>query len=152
MSLPTTHLGHTGLVVSRLALGTMTFGLQTEEAVAREILDKAAAAGINFLDTADVYPLGGTLETIGRTEEIIGRWLKARGPAARGDFVIATKAVGKVGQRAWDQGASRKHLLDAIDRSLRQARARKREAFGGVQVVLFGAASRPMMSNSALVC
>ena len=118
MTLPTTRLGRTGLTVSRLALGTMTFGLQTDEAVSHRILDTAAEAGIDFLDTADVYPLGGTLETIGRTEEIIGRWLKARGPAARGDFVIATKAVGKVGPRAWDQGASRKHLLDAVDRSL----------------------------------
>lgn len=118
MTLPTTRLGRTGLTVSRLALGTMTFGLQTDEAVSHRILDTAADAGIDFLDTADVYPLGGTLETIGRTEEIIGRWLKARGPAARGDFVIATKAVGKVGPRAWDQGASRKHLLDAVDRSL----------------------------------
>ena len=118
MTLPTTRLGRTGLTVSRLALGTMTFGLQTDEAVSHRILDTAADAGIDFLDTADVYPLGGTLETIGRTEEIIGRWLKARGPAARGDFVVATKAVGKVGPRAWDQGASRKHLLDAIDRSL----------------------------------
>ncbi|RZL42228.1 MAG: aldo/keto reductase [Variovorax sp.] len=118
MTLPTTRLGRTGLTVSRLALGTMTFGLQTDEAASHRILDTAADAGIDFLDTADVYPLGGTLETVGRTEEIIGRWLKARGPAARGDFVVATKAVGKVGPRAWDQGASRKHLLDAVDRSL----------------------------------
>lgn len=114
MSLPTTHLGHTGLVVSRLALGTMTFGLQTEEAVAREILDKAAAAGINFLDTADVYPLGGGLGTVGRTEEIVGRWLQGR----RSEFVLATKAVGRMGPHAWNQGASRKHLLAAIDASL----------------------------------
>jgi aryl-alcohol dehydrogenase-like predicted oxidoreductase len=118
MTMPTTRLGRTGLTVSRLALGTMTFGLQTDEAVSHQILDAAVEGGIDFLDTADVYPLGGTLETAGRTEEIIGRWLRAKGPAARGDFVIATKAVGKVGPRAWDQGASRKHLLDAIDKSL----------------------------------
>jgi aryl-alcohol dehydrogenase-like predicted oxidoreductase len=118
MTLPTTRLGRTGLTVSRLALGTMTFGLQTDEAVSHQILDAAVEGGVDFLDTADVYPLGGTLETAGRTEEIIGRWLRARGPAARGQFVIATKAVGKVGPHAWDQGASRKHLLDAIDKSL----------------------------------
>ncbi|MFC5608252.1 aldo/keto reductase [Variovorax soli] len=117
MSIPTTRLGRTGLTVSRLALGTMTFGLQTDEAVSQQILDKATGAGINFLDTADVYPLGGTLETAGRTEEIIGRWLKAKG---RGNFVLATKAVGKMGPHAWDQGASRKHLLDAIDASLKR--------------------------------
>jgi aryl-alcohol dehydrogenase-like predicted oxidoreductase len=116
MSIPTTRLGRTGLVVSRLALGTMTFGLQTEEAVAHRILDKASDGGINFLDTADVYPLGGTLESVGRTEEIVGRWLKGR----RHRYVVATKAVGKTGDRPWDQGASRKHLLDAIDASLRR--------------------------------
>ncbi|VTU26333.1 L-glyceraldehyde 3-phosphate reductase [Variovorax sp. SRS16] len=118
MSIPTTRLGRTGLTVSRLALGTMTFGLQTDEAVSHRILDRAAEGGINFLDTADVYPLGGTVETTGRTEEIIGRWLRAKGPGRRGDFIVATKAVGKVGHNSWDQGASRKHLLDAIDASL----------------------------------
>ena len=118
MSIPTTRLGRTGLIVSRLALGTMTFGLQTDEAVSFQVLDKATEAGINFLDTADVYPLGGTVETTGRTEEIIGRWLQSKGPGARRRFVIATKAVGMVGPNPWDQGASRKHLLDAIDASL----------------------------------
>jgi aryl-alcohol dehydrogenase-like predicted oxidoreductase len=120
MSIPTTRLGRTGLTVSRLALGTMTFGLQTDEAVSQRILDKATEAGINFLDTADVYPLGGTVETTGRTEEIIGRWLQSKGPGARRRFVLATKAVGKVGPNPWDQGASRKHLLDAIDASLKR--------------------------------
>jgi aryl-alcohol dehydrogenase-like predicted oxidoreductase len=120
MSIPTTRLGRTGLTVSRLALGTMTFGLQTDETVSHQILDKAAEGGINFLDTADVYPLGGTVETTGRTEEIIGRWLQKQGPAGRRRFVVATKAVGKVGPNSWDQGASRKHLLDAIDASLKR--------------------------------
>ncbi|MBN3853670.1 aldo/keto reductase [Paraburkholderia sp. Ac-20340] len=108
--------GQTGLNVSRLCLGTMTFGLQTEEDVSRLILDKAAEAGINFIDTADVYPLGGGESRAGRTEEIVGRWLKGR----RDRFILATKAVGKVGPSPWDQGASRKHLLDAIDHSLRR--------------------------------
>lgn len=108
--------GQTGLNVSRLCLGTMTFGLQTEEDVSRLILDKAADAGINFIDTADVYPLGGGETHAGRTEEIVGRWLKGR----RERFILATKAVGKVGPSPWDQGASRKHLLDAIDNSLRR--------------------------------
>jgi aryl-alcohol dehydrogenase-like predicted oxidoreductase len=116
MSIEYTRLGRTGLTVSRLSLGTMTFGLQTEEDVSREILAKAASAGINFLDTADVYPLGGGQPTAGRTEEIVGRWLKGQ----RSQFILATKAVGKVGPNPWDQGASRKHLLDAIDASLRR--------------------------------
>lgn len=116
MTLPTTKLGQTGLTVSRLVLGTMTFGLQTDEDTSRQILDTAAAAGINVLDTADVYPLGGGLATAGRTEEILGRWLKGK----RDRFILATKAVGQVGESPWDQGASRKHLLDAIDASLRR--------------------------------
>jgi aryl-alcohol dehydrogenase-like predicted oxidoreductase len=120
MSIPTTRLGRTGLTVSRLALGTMTFGLQTDEAVSHRILDRATEGGINFIDTADVYPLGGTVETTGRTEEIIGNWLHAKGAGHRSRFILATKAVGKVGPNTWDQGASRKHLLDAIDASLKR--------------------------------
>jgi aryl-alcohol dehydrogenase-like predicted oxidoreductase len=108
--------GNTGLTVFRLCLGTMTFGLQTEENVSRSILDKAADAGMTFIDTADVYPLGGDEKLAGQTEEIVGRWLKGK----RDRFIIATKAVGKVGPSPWDQGASRKHLLDAIDASLRR--------------------------------
>jgi aryl-alcohol dehydrogenase-like predicted oxidoreductase len=108
------NLGHTGLNVSRLCLGTMTFGLQTEQRVAFEIVDKAVEAGVNFIDTADVYPLGGDLKSVGRTEEILGAWLKGR----RSQFIVATKAVGKMGPHPWNQGASRKHLLDAIDASL----------------------------------
>ncbi|HEX7578913.1 MAG TPA: aldo/keto reductase, partial [Thermoanaerobaculia bacterium] len=87
-----TRLGRTGLQVSRLCLGTMTFGLQCDEATSCAILDTAVEAGITFLDTADVYPLGGTLETNGRTEEILGKWLAGR----RHDFVLATKCFGKM--------------------------------------------------------
>ncbi|WP_027778252.1 aldo/keto reductase [Paraburkholderia caledonica] len=108
--------GRTGLTVSRLCLGTMTFGLQTEEDASRRILDTAADAGVNFIDTADVYPLGSEHSDAGRTEEIVGRWLKGK----RDRFILATKAVGKMGPSAWDQGASRKHLLDAIDASLKR--------------------------------
>jgi 1-deoxyxylulose-5-phosphate synthase len=111
-------LGRTGLAVSRLCLGTMTFGLQCDEAASRAILDRAAAGGITFLDTADVYPVGGGFETVGRTEEIIGRWLEGR----RHDFVVATKCAGAMSERPWDRGASRKHVLDAIDGSLRRLR------------------------------
>jgi aryl-alcohol dehydrogenase-like predicted oxidoreductase len=111
-----TRFGNTGLTVSRLCLGTMTFGLQAEEGVSIRILDAAAEGGINFLDTADVYPLGGTLETAGRSEEVLGRWLSGK----RSRFILATKAAGRVGPCDWDQGASRKHLLDAIDASLRR--------------------------------
>jgi len=112
----TIRLGTTGLSVSRLVLGTMTFGLQSDERTSHAILDVAAEGGVNFLDTADVYPVGGNLQTVGRTEEIVGRWLRGK----RDRFIVATKAVGKVGPSPWDQGASRKHLLGAIDASLRR--------------------------------
>jgi 1-deoxyxylulose-5-phosphate synthase len=112
------HLGRTGLAVSRLCLGTMTFGLQCDEDASRAILDRAAAGGITFLDTADVYPVGGGFETVGRTEEIVGRWLESR----RHDFVVATKCGGAMSERRWDRGASRKHIMDAVDGSLRRLR------------------------------
>ncbi len=108
--------GRTGLRVSRLCLGTMTFGNQCDEGTSRAILDAAAAGGITFLDTADVYPLGGTPATAGRTEEILGRWLKGR----RHELVVATKCFGPMSERPWDRGNSRKHVLDAIDASLRR--------------------------------
>lgn len=108
--------GRTGLTVSRLCLGTMTFGLQTDEAGSHAILDKSADGGVNLIDTADAYPLGGDERLAGATEEIVGRWLKGK----RHNFIIATKAFGKVGPMAWDQGSSRKHLLDAIDSSLKR--------------------------------
>lgn len=111
-----TRLGATGLPVSRICLGTMTFGLQCDEATSHAILDAAADAGVDFLDTADVYPLGGDPSTVGRTEEIVGRWLAGK----RDRFVVATKCVGRTGPSRWDQGASRKHVLDAIDASLRR--------------------------------
>jgi 1-deoxyxylulose-5-phosphate synthase len=110
--------GRSGLPVSRLCLGTMTFGLQCDEARSGAILDTAAAGGIDFLDTADVYPVGGDLATVGRTEEILGRWLAGK----RQSFVVATKCFGRMGPMPWNQGMSRKHILDAIDASLRRLR------------------------------
>jgi 1-deoxyxylulose-5-phosphate synthase len=108
--------GRTGLQVSRLCLGTMTFGLQCDEHTSHAILDAAADQGITFLDTADAYPLGGALETKGRTEEIVGRWLRGK----RDRFVLATKCSGQMGPAPWDQGTSRKHVLAAIDASLKR--------------------------------
>ncbi len=111
-----TRLGRTGLQVSRLCLGTMTFGLQCDEKASDAIMDKAFDGGITFFDTADVYPLGGTGETVGRTEEFVGRWLKGR----REKIILATKCFGRSGPARWDQGNSRKHILDAVDASLRR--------------------------------
>jgi aryl-alcohol dehydrogenase (NADP+) len=94
----------------------MTFGLQVDEERSREILDHAADQGVTFLDAADVYPLGGDLTTVGRTEEIVGRWLAGR----RDEYVVATKCYGPMGARPWQSGSSRRHIMDAIDDSLRR--------------------------------
>ena len=111
-----TKFGRTGLSVSRLCLGTATFGKQTDESASQQILDKAADAGINFIDTADAYPMGADLALVGRTEEITGRWLKGK----RAGFIVATKGGAPMGPSSWDQGSSRKHLLEAVDASLRR--------------------------------
>jgi 1-deoxyxylulose-5-phosphate synthase len=116
MNMQFKQFGRTGLSVSRLCLGTGTFGHQTGEAEAFRILDAAADAGVNFIDTADVYPAGALPHEVGSSEEITGRWLKDK----RGKFILGTKAGGSMGPSAWDKGASRKHLLDAIDASLRR--------------------------------
>jgi aryl-alcohol dehydrogenase-like predicted oxidoreductase len=109
-------LGATGISVSRLCIGTATFGLQTDEEAARKILDKAAESGINFIDTADSYPMSPNHDQGGRTEEILGRWLKGR----RDDFIVATKGGAPSGPHSWNRGSSRKHLLAAVDQSLRR--------------------------------
>jgi 1-deoxyxylulose-5-phosphate synthase len=109
-------LGRSGLPVSRLCLGTMTFGLQSDETTAVAIMDRAAEAGVDFLDTSDAYPLGGDLASRGRTEEIIGRWLRGK----RERFIIATKCFAPTGPAPFDAGNSRKHILSAVDASLRR--------------------------------
>jgi len=102
--------------VSRLCLGTMTFGLQCDEPTSVAILDRAADGGIDFLDSSDAYPLGGDLPTRGVTEEILGRWLRGK----RDRFIVATKCFAPTGPAPFDAGNSRKHILDAVDASLRR--------------------------------
>lgn len=106
--------GRTGLSVSRLTLGTMTFGFQCDEETSFAILDTAAEAGITLIDTADVYPIGVGPDGFGRTEEILGRWLGSR----RDDFLIASKAYYPTGSRPWHQGNSRHNLIRACEASL----------------------------------
>jgi aryl-alcohol dehydrogenase-like predicted oxidoreductase len=84
-------LGRSGLVVTDICLGTMTFGLQADEATAFAILNRAWEAGIDFLDTAEIYPVPPSAERYGVTEEIIGRWLKTR---SREEVIVATKVTG----------------------------------------------------------
>lgn len=87
-------LGRTGIEVSAYCLGTMTFGTQTAPREAHEQIDRALAAGINFLDTAEMYPVNPVAkETIGRTEEIIGDWIARVGRRDR--FILATKHSGE---------------------------------------------------------
>lgn len=109
-------MGGTGLQVSEICLGTMTFGVQCDERASFAILEKAAAAGVDFLDTADVYPVPLKLETLGRTEEIVGRWLRGR----RDDFVLATKCFFPAGAGPRDRGNSRRHVLASLESSLRR--------------------------------
>jgi aryl-alcohol dehydrogenase-like predicted oxidoreductase len=102
--------------VSRLCLGTMTFGLQCDEPTSRAILDRAAEGGVDFLDSSDAYPLGGELSARGATEEILGRWLRGK----RDRFIVATKCFVPTGPAPFDGGNSRKHIMSAIEASLRR--------------------------------
>lgn len=109
-------LGRTGLKVSELCLGTMTFGNQADESTSFAIMDRAYEAGVFFFDTADVYPVMPRPETVGRSEEIVGRWLRGK----REKIVLATKLRGKMGQGANDVGLSRGHTMRAVEDSLRR--------------------------------
>jgi aryl-alcohol dehydrogenase-like predicted oxidoreductase len=113
-------MGRTGLRVSEVCLGTMTFGNQCDRETSFRIMDVADAHGIDFFDTADVYPLGGEPASRGATEEIVGEWLHERG--ARERIVLATKCRGTMGPGANDQGLSRKHVIAACEASLRRLR------------------------------
>lgn len=111
-------LGRSGLGVHPLCLGTMTFGLQVDKAGSFEILDAAADHGFRFLDTANVYPLGGGADTVGATEAIIGEWFASRGN--RTEWVVATKCFGAMGRGLNDRGLSRAHIVSAVEDSLRR--------------------------------
>ena len=109
-------LGNTGLKVSELCLGTMTFGKQADEHTSFAIMDKAVNAGVNFIDTADVYPIPPDENTWGATEEIIGKWLKGK----RNQFVLATKCKQRVGLSINDEGLSRRHIMNSVEASLKR--------------------------------
>ncbi len=111
-----TNLGRTGLRVSRLCLGTMNFGPQTDEPDSHVIMDAALDQGINFFDTADVY---GRKVGEGVTEQIVGRWF-AQGGTRRDQVVLATKVYGKMGDGPNEQGLSARHIISACEASLRR--------------------------------
>ncbi len=110
------HMGRHGLEVPVLCLGTMTFGLQVDEAGSRRILDKAYDARLSFLDTADAYPLGGSIDTIGETERIIGRWMQDKGN--RDDIILASKCFAPTRRGLNNKGLSRAHIVRSVEDSL----------------------------------
>ena len=116
-------LGSSGITVSDICLGTMTFGLQSDEKESFAIMDRAYDAGVNFFDTAEIYPVPPSKENFGITEEIVGRWLKDK---PRESLIIATKVTGpghgwfippvRHGMTALD----RTHIVAAVEGSLRR--------------------------------
>ena len=112
MSLRYRYLGHTGLRVSELCLGTMTFGREIPESESHQILNAFVEAGGNFIDSANVYAHGAS-------EEILGRWLQK---AKRDDLVVATKVRFATGPGPNEGGLSRKHILVSVHESLRRLR------------------------------
>ena len=111
-----THLGRSGLSVSRLCLGTMNFGPQTDEATSHQIMDSALDAGLNFFDTANTY---GGKRGEGQTEQIVGRWF-AQGGGRREKVVIATKLYGSMSDWPNDSLLSARNIRNACEASLRR--------------------------------
>ena len=147
-------LGRTGLKVTEICMGTMTFGNQASEATAHAILDRALETGVNFIDTADIYPIPGAVKTAGRTEEVIGRWLKGK----RQRVVLATKRGGLRWAGAQRRGVvqpahPRRHrrepppAADGLCRSLPDPLARHSDPAGGDRA---GAARFGVLGQSAI--
>ncbi|MBN1451400.1 MAG: aldo/keto reductase [Anaerolineales bacterium] len=113
------NLGRTGLKVSALCMGTMQFGWSVDEADTQRILSRTYEAGINFIDTADVYSKWVEGNPGGVAEEYIGRWMK-QAKVPRDRLVIATKVRGRLGESPNDEGLSRIHIMQAVDASLRR--------------------------------
>jgi aryl-alcohol dehydrogenase-like predicted oxidoreductase len=111
------NLGRTGLKVSALCLGTMQFGWTADAATSLEVITAAWNAGINFIDTADVYSRWAAGNPGGVAETIVGEWIKSRG-ISRHQLVLATKVRGKMGDGPNDEGLSRVHILKAVEESL----------------------------------
>jgi aryl-alcohol dehydrogenase-like predicted oxidoreductase len=116
-------LGKSGLVVSEICLGTMTFGNQADEKTSRAILDRAFEAGVDFLDVAEVYPVPPDFKYAGRSEEIVGRWLAEK---PRDAVLVATKVAGPgsgwfvAPVRANKTALDRHHIERAVEASLRR--------------------------------
>jgi aryl-alcohol dehydrogenase (NADP+) len=109
-------IGKTGLKVSNLCLGTMTFGYKTDKNTSYKILDKAYDNGILFFDTSNSYPVEGPYDLLGVTEEIIGDWAQNK----RDKIIIASKCFSAIGPGPNDRGLSRKHIMQSIEGSLKR--------------------------------
>jgi aryl-alcohol dehydrogenase-like predicted oxidoreductase len=114
-------LGRSAITVSDICMGTMTFGRQADEATSFRIMDMALDAGINFFDTAEMYPVPPDAKYVGVTEEIVGRWLKTK---QRDEIILATKVAGpshgwiKAPLRGGQTALDRHHITRAIEASL----------------------------------
>lgn len=118
----TIQLGQSGLQVTPICLGTMTFGEQVDEATSHAILDRSLARGVNFLDTAEMYSVPARAETYGATETIIGRWF-AKNPGARDKLIVATKVAGPSRGMPWVReggGMTAKDIIASCNASLKR--------------------------------
>lgn len=111
--------GRSGIKVSPLCLGTMQFGWTADEKASIEVLDAAYDAGINFIDTADIYSRWIDGNPGGVAERIIGKWLR-KNPEKRTQIILATKVRGRMGEGPNDEGLSRKHIFSAVEQSLKR--------------------------------
>lgn len=111
--------GSSGIKVSPLCLGTMQFGWTADEKTSFEVLDAAYDAGINFIDTADIYSRWIDGNPGGVAESIIGKWLR-KNPEKRTQVILATKVRGRMGEGPNDEGLSRKHIFSAVEQSLKR--------------------------------
>ncbi|MHA2251489.1 MAG: aldo/keto reductase [Candidatus Kariarchaeaceae archaeon] len=116
------YLGQTGMKVSQICLGTMQFGWTADEELSNHIMNKAYDLGINFLDTANVYSRWSENSYPGKSEDIIGRWLKKTGN--RDEIILATKVRGKMGDAHNDEGLSRRHILREARSSLKRLQSK----------------------------
>ncbi len=113
-----TTLGTTGIPVSRFCLGTMQFGWTADEATSFAVLDAYVEAGGNFIDSADIYSMWAPKNRGGESEEIIGRWMKARGN--RDSLVLATKVRGRMWPGPTGEGLNREHIVKSCEYSLKR--------------------------------
>ena len=112
-------LGQTGLKVSSLCLGTMQFGWTADESASQRVLSAAYQAGVNFIDSADIYSRWANGNPGGVSEQIVGRWMQ-QNAIPRDKFILATKVRGHMGGGPGDEGLSIKHILESVENSLRR--------------------------------